>query len=95
MHVLLAYYSALGSGSTFLIVSPSQTVANVVILMIAVLPQTGQRHLSANGAADEGQSQWASGCFIGGTVLWRPNSWAASPSKALADLRSMRSVKSR
>jgi hypothetical protein len=39
-------------------------VANVVTLMIAVLPQTGQRHRSANGAADEGQSQWASGCFI-------------------------------
>ena len=33
--------------------------------MIAVLPQTGQRHLSASGPADEGQSQWVSGCFIG------------------------------
>jgi hypothetical protein len=30
------------------------TVANVVALMIAVLPQKGQRHLSANGSADEG-----------------------------------------
>ena len=32
--------------------------------MIAVLPQKGQRHRSANGPADEGQSQWVSGCFI-------------------------------
>ena len=34
------------------------TVANVVARMIAVLPQKGQRHLGANGSADEGQSQW-------------------------------------
>ena len=33
--------------------------------MIAVLPQKGQRHRSANGPADEVQSQWVSGCFIG------------------------------
>jgi len=35
--------------------------------MIAVLPQKGQRHRSANGPADEGQSHWVSGCFIGGS----------------------------
>jgi hypothetical protein len=44
-------------------------VANVVTLMIALLPQKGQRHQSANGVADEEQSQWVSGCFIGGTLL--------------------------
>src|SRR3954467_15360417 len=32
--------------------------------MIALLPQSGQLHRSANGVADEGQSQCASGCFI-------------------------------
>jgi hypothetical protein len=33
--------------------------------MIAVLPQTGQRHRNANGeAAAEPQSQRASGCFM-------------------------------
>ena len=35
--------------------------------MIAVLPQKGQRHRSANGPADEEQSHWVSGCFIGGS----------------------------
>ena len=37
--------------------------------MIAVLPQSGQRHGSVNGPADEGQWQWVSGCFIGGTLF--------------------------
>jgi hypothetical protein len=36
-------------------------------LMIAVLPQTGQRHRNANGEATvESQSQGV--CFIGGTL---------------------------
>src|ERR1700730_4129841 len=39
------------SGSTFLIMSPSQTAARVDIFMIAVLPQTGQRHRNANGGS--------------------------------------------
>jgi hypothetical protein len=28
------------------------------------LSQKGQRHRSADGVADEEQSQWVSGCFI-------------------------------
>jgi hypothetical protein len=39
--------------------------------MIAVLPQTGQRHRNANGVTGAAQSQLVSGCFIGGTLsLW-------------------------
>ena len=64
----------------------SQTVASIDTFIIALLPQTGQRHLSANGPADEGQSQWVSGCFIGGTLLegqllaslLRPRPWPTS-----------------
>jgi ATP-dependent DNA ligase len=32
--------------------------------MIALLPQSGQRHLRANGLADERQLHWLSGCFM-------------------------------
>jgi hypothetical protein len=32
--------------------------------MIVLLPQTEQRHRSANGVAGATQSQWASGCLI-------------------------------
>jgi hypothetical protein len=37
--------------------------------MIALLPQTEQRHRNANAEAGATQSQRASGCFIGGTPL--------------------------
>jgi len=37
--------------------------------MIAVLPQTGQRHRNAEGEAGAAQSQLVSGCFIVGTLL--------------------------
>jgi hypothetical protein len=37
--------------------------------MIAVLPQTGQRHRNVNGEAGAAQSQLESGCFIGATLL--------------------------
>ena len=57
------------SGSTFLIVSPLQTAARLEIFMVAVMPQTGQRHRTANGEAAPAQSQDASGCFIGALPL--------------------------
>jgi hypothetical protein len=63
--------------------------------MIALLPQKGQRHRSANGVADEEQSQWVSGCFIGGTLLEDQTLGQPPPSKALADLRPTRSAKCR
>ena len=57
------------SGSTFLIMSPSQTAARVDIFMIAALPQTGQRHRNANGEAAAGsQSQCVSAWFIRDTL---------------------------
>jgi hypothetical protein len=37
--------------------------------MIALLPQTGQRHRNAKAVAAWLQSQLVSGCFIGGTLL--------------------------
>jgi hypothetical protein len=37
--------------------------------MVAVMPQTGQRHRTANGEAAPAQSQDASGCFIGALPL--------------------------
>ena len=52
--------------------------------MIALLPQTGQRHRSANGVADAGQWQWFSGCFIGACGLY---SWP--PPNRLSHLPSM------
>ena len=59
------HYSASPRGSTFLILSPSQTAASVDIFMIALVPQTAQRHRSANGLAALGpQSQWVLGCFV-------------------------------
>ena len=44
--------------------SPSQTQTTVATFMIALLPQSGQRHLRANGLADEAQWHWLSGCFM-------------------------------
>jgi len=44
-------------------------VSSVDTFMTALLPQSGQRHRSANGVADAGQWQWVSGCFIGGTLV--------------------------
>ncbi len=58
-----------GGHSTSLTVSPSQTVVSVDTFLIAVLPQSGQRHRSANGPADEVQSQLVSGCFIGAGLI--------------------------
>jgi hypothetical protein len=37
--------------------------------MIAVLPQAEHPHLSANGEAAVVQSQFESGCFIGGALI--------------------------
>jgi hypothetical protein len=46
--------------------------------MIAALPQTGQRHRNDNGVAAAGsQSQFVSGCFIGGTPVNRSR-WIVS-----------------
>ena len=57
------------SGSTFLIMSPSQTAARVDIFMIAALPQTEQRHRNAIGEAAAGsQSQRVSAWFIRDTL---------------------------
>jgi len=56
---------AIGCPSSYiLILSPSQTAASVDIFMIVLVPQTEQRHRSANGlAAFAPQSQLVSGCF--------------------------------
>src|SRR5262249_19615614 len=60
--------------------SPSQTAASVDTCMIALVPQSGQRHRRTNGLTASAQRQWLSGCFI--VVLlfltplphsWRPN----------------------
>jgi hypothetical protein len=37
--------------------------------MIAVMPQTGQRHRDANAEAAAEQSQDVSGCFIGSLLV--------------------------
>ena len=37
--------------------------------MIAVLPQTEHPHRNANGEAAAVQSQFESGCFIGGALI--------------------------
>jgi hypothetical protein len=59
------------SESAFRIVSPSQTAARVDTFMIAVFPQTGQRHRNANGeTAAASQSQGA--CFMDGALLVAP-----------------------
>jgi len=57
------------SGSTFLIVPPSQIAATVDTFTIAVLPQTGQRHRNASGETAAPQSQLVSVWFISGTRL--------------------------
>jgi hypothetical protein len=50
-------------------VLPSQTTATHDIFMIAVLPQTGHRQRNASEVAAWPQSQFASECFMGGTLL--------------------------
>jgi len=57
------------SGSTFLIVPPSQTAARIEAFRIAVLPQAEHFHRNVNGDAAVVQSQLASGWFIGAVLL--------------------------
>src|SRR5262249_59747708 len=64
--------SAVLGCSTFLMVTPSHTAATVDTFLIAVLPQAGQHHRSANEVADARQSQGFSGCSIGGTPYGSP-----------------------
>jgi hypothetical protein len=76
------------SGSTFLIMSPSQTAARVDIFMIAVLPQTGQRHRNANGEAAAGsQSQRVSVWFIRDTLVMGQNVGRTKPRLHLREQR--------
>jgi hypothetical protein len=50
-------------------VSPSQIAARIETFMIAVLPQTEHPQRNANGEAAAVQSQFESGCFIGGALI--------------------------
>ena len=76
------------SGSTFLIMSPSQTAARVDIFMIAVLPQTGQRHRNANGeAAAASQTQRVSVWFIRDTLVMVQNVGRTKPRLHLREQR--------
>jgi hypothetical protein len=76
------------SGSAFLIMSPSQTAARVDIFMIAVLPQTGQRHRNANGEAAAGsQSQRVSVWFIRDALVMGHNVGRTKPRLHLREQR--------
>jgi len=68
--------------------SPSQTAARVDIFMIAVLPQTGQRHRNANGEAAAGsQSQRVSVWFIRDTLVMVQNVGRTKPRLHLREQR--------